>query len=259
MDLSTISIGLPGATDRAIIRAIAPRIESLGFRALWLNDTPDGDSLAGLAVAAEVTGTLMLATGVIPLDRRPASAIAKSLDNLDLPQHRVELGIGAGGPANALSRVATAVSTLRDVTRSHILVGALGPRMRRLAAEVADAALFNWLTPDAASAAMHDLRRDSAGRTVRGVLYARTAVEPAALPALADEAARYESYPSYAANFERIGARAIDTTIDGVVPGALVERAAEYTHIVDELVLRVVTADASLDAYSRFVESVATA
>ncbi|HEX6956233.1 MAG TPA: LLM class flavin-dependent oxidoreductase, partial [Agromyces sp.] len=68
---AAVSLGLPGTTDRETLRALAPRLERLGFHALWLNDVPGGDSLAGLRAAGEVTDRLRLATGVIPLDRRP--------------------------------------------------------------------------------------------------------------------------------------------------------------------------------------------
>lgn len=262
MDLGRISIGLPGILDAATIRALAPLIETAGFHALWLNDTPGGDSLAGLAVAADVTTTLTLAAGVIPVDRRPAPAIARSLLALQLPADRTVIGLGSGSPADGVARVELAVATLRDATSAPILVGALGPRMRRLAAERADGVLLNWLTPAAAHDAADDLRRDAAGaprpgaasRPARAVLYARTAVDTEALPALTKEAKRYERIPSYAANLKRIGATAMDTTIR---PGELVGRATEYTAALDELVLRAIVARPSVDSYRRFIEAVA--
>jgi alkanesulfonate monooxygenase SsuD/methylene tetrahydromethanopterin reductase-like flavin-dependent oxidoreductase (luciferase family) len=255
MDLRRISIGLPGATAHESLHELAPRIEAAGFRGLWLNDTPGGDSLAGIEVAAAVTTTLALGTGVIPLDRRPASEIAARLGGL--PGDRLTVGIGSGGANQALARVAAAIDILRE--HAPVLVGALGPKMRRLAAERADGVLLNWLTPATAGAAMGDLRRDAAGRPVRAVLYARTIVAPEALPALEAEAAGYQSSPLYAANFERLGIRAIDATIDGSAPGGLAERAGEYLESVDELVFRVVTGSTTLDSYLRFIEAVVAA
>ena len=79
MDLSRVSIGLPGATPHELVSALAPRIEQLGLRGLWLNDTPGGDSLAGLRAAAAATSVLRLGTGVIPLDRRSARGILADL------------------------------------------------------------------------------------------------------------------------------------------------------------------------------------
>jgi alkanesulfonate monooxygenase SsuD/methylene tetrahydromethanopterin reductase-like flavin-dependent oxidoreductase (luciferase family) len=258
----TISIGLPGNLDHSLIRALAPRIEAAGFYALWLNDTPDGDSLAGLAVAASVTSTLRLGSGVIPLDRRPATEIGRTLAALALP--RFTLGVGAGSPTGGLQRVSDAIETLRPITTAPILVGGLGPKMRALGAKKADGVLLNWLTPDAARDAAADLRRDSsdraaASRPARAVLYARTITEEAARPALTVEAARYGKIPSYAANLSRIGATALETTIDGTGPDALASRAAEYTAVLDELVLRAITTDRSLGSYEGFVEVAAHA
>ena len=255
MDISRVSIGLAGAIGRDIIEALAPVIESLGFRGLWLNDTPDGDALAGLAVASAVTSTLKLGTGVIPLDRRGPSEIIGALGGL--PQRRLTLGVGSGAARHPLGLVQDGVRVLTERSEASIIVGALGPKMRRMAAEIADGVLFNWLTPTAAADAMRDLRRDAAGREVRGVLYIRTAMTVDARGALRAEAERYGSYPAYAANFERIGASAIETTIDGTAPGALAARVGEYEQHVDEVVLRVITAEQTLDAYLEFVELVA--
>lgn len=253
MNLDRVSIGVPGALEAPVVRELAARVESLGFRGLWINDTPTGDSLAGLAAAAESTSRLVLGTGVIPVDRRPAGEIARGISDLDAS--RLVIGIGSGGAKDALSRVAAAVSELKDATTAPVLVGALGPKMRRLAAEKADGALFNWLTPAAAADAMAQLERDASG-AVRGVLYARTITEEAARSALEAEAAAYASYPSYAANFERIGATALETTIDH---SQLASRVGEYTSVVDELVLRAITPTGSLDDLLRFVETVAAA
>jgi len=254
VNLDRVSIGVPGALHADAVRDLAARVEALGFRGLWINDTPAGDSLVALAAAAESTSTLMLGTGVIPVDRRPASEIIRGIQQLDAS--RLVIGIGSGGPRNALSRVADAVAELKAGTSTPVFVGALGPRMRQLAAEHADGALFNWLTPKAAGEAMRDLRRDAASRAVRGVLYVRTIVEASARLALETEAAAYASYPSYAANFERIGATALETTIDDTTfDGKL----AEYVEVVDEVVLRAITPTGSREDLIRFVEKAASA
>lgn len=236
MDLSRVSIGLPGATPHEVIAALAPQIEAAGFHALWLNDTPGGDSLAGLAVAARATSTLGLGTGVIPLDRRSAAGILAALDGL--PIDRLSLGIGTGAAKHGLELVERSVAELRAGTEASIVVGALGPRMRALGARVGDGLLLNWLTPQAAG----EQRAD-----VRTILYARTALTPDALPVLREEAARYGGYPSYAANFERIGAAPLDTTIQRA------DRIGEYLAVVDELVLRAITREPTLAEYARFL------
>lgn len=241
-----LSIGLTGTTDADLIRALAPRIERLGFSALWLNDVPGGDSLAGLRVAAAATERLRLATGVIPIDRRPA----ETLDLAGLPAERTTIGIGSGGARHPLALVADGIAALRRATDAAIVVGALGPRMRLLAAEQADGVLFNWLTPDAAAQAMTELHDAAAGRPVRGVLYVRTIADAEARAALQREADRYAAVPSYASNFARLGVQPIDTTISGA------DDLAPFD-VVDEVVLRAVTAAGSLAELERFVEETA--
>ena len=242
MDISRVSIGLPGATPHDVLVALAPQVEAAGFRGLWLNDNPGGDSLAGLTAVARATSALHLGTGVIPLDRRPAASILRALG--DLPLDRLSLGVGTGAARHGLALVEDSVAELRSGTTASIVVGALGPKMRALAARISDGVLLNWITPEAAAAA-----RVEAPQT-RTILYARTALSPDALPALQAEADRYGSYPAYAANFERIGADPIDTTIRDLA------RAEEYLAVVDELVLRVITREPTLPEYERFLAAV---
>ncbi|HEU0183480.1 MAG TPA: LLM class flavin-dependent oxidoreductase, partial [Agromyces mariniharenae] len=187
-----------------------------------------------------------LATGVIPLDRRPVD----TLDLRGLPADRTVLGIGSGGARHPLALVRDGIAALRQATDAAVVVGALGPRMRRLAAEQADGVLLNWLTPDVAADATAELRRDAGARTARSILYVRTIAEEAARPALEAEARRYETVPSYAANFERAGIRAIDATVDDAA------RLGAFD-VVDEVVLRAITPTGSLAELERFAEATA--
>ncbi|MGL1765637.1 hypothetical protein ACSTIQ_00010, partial [Vibrio parahaemolyticus] len=67
-------------------------------------------ALAALAAAARVTRTLHLATGVVPVDRRPAAQIAAEVASLALPLDRLTLGIGSGiATEGALARVGDAI------------------------------------------------------------------------------------------------------------------------------------------------------
>jgi len=254
MKLDRVSLGLPGATDHAIVRTVAQQAETLGFRALWLNDTPNGDSLAGLAAAASVTSRLGLATGVIPLDRRSPRSLIEGLQRV--PSERLTLGVGSGAQRRgSLTRVREGVAELRRLTSAEIVVGALGPKMRALGATDADGVLLSWLRPREATEAMRELRESAGGRPVRAVLYARAIVDAEARPMLEQESAQYEKYPNYAAYFVRTGARALETTIDGT---ADVAKQVE-SYAVDELVLRIITADASAESYLRFIDRIAAA
>ncbi len=215
-----------------------------------MNDTPHGAALAALRAAGEATDRIRLGAGVLPLDRRPVEQIASSLAGL--PQQRLVLGLGAGaGGAGSLARVRDAILLLRERTQAEVVVGALGPRMRRLAAEEADGVLLNWLPPGLAAEQRDELHRAAAGRPrPRATLYVRTIVDAGARPALEREAERYAAVPAYAANFERHGFDPLDTTLTSAIAG----NALRYRSAVDELVLRAVVADADdLDAHLRFV------
>ncbi|MBF0815156.1 LLM class flavin-dependent oxidoreductase [Microbacterium paludicola] len=255
MELHRVSIGIAAATGPDVARRIAPLIEGAGLGGLWVNETPGADALEVAAAALEATETIRVATGVIPVDRRPAAELLAELARLRLPLQRLTLGIGSGGRrAGALDLMRDAIAELRAGGVPDIALGALGPKMRRLAAERADGVVLNWLTPAAAAAQTaehHDV--DPAGRVV---LYVRTAAEDAAVPRLEEEAARYGGFPSYAANFERLGFGPLDTVIR---PGEARERIPAYLDAVDEVVLRAVTAGDDPDDYARFVETVTAA
>jgi alkanesulfonate monooxygenase SsuD/methylene tetrahydromethanopterin reductase-like flavin-dependent oxidoreductase (luciferase family) len=251
-----LSLGLAGSVAPEVIREAARAAEQGGFHALWLNDTPSGDALAGLAVAAEVTTTLRLATGVIPFDRRTAAEIAARVDELELPHDRLIVGVGSGAARHPLGLVAEGVADLQARLDMPIVLGALGPAMRRLGAERADGLLLSWLTPATASVARDQAITDAGGRAApRVVLYVRAAAEPNAMPALEQEAARYAGYPNYAANFARLGHGALDATIRGVDEAPLASGIDAYAGTVDELVLRAITVDDSAAAVVRFIDA----
>ena len=230
------SFGITGSVDLAVIRRLAPLVESAGYRALWINDTPSGDALTAMAAAAETTTTLGLASGVIPLDRVGGAEIARRVRELGLPTDRLRIGIGSGGTRHGLALLARGVADLRAGTDAPVVIGGMGPRTRALAARVADGILLTRLTPETAADAMAELRSDAAGRAVEGILYARTIADPAARDALAEEVARYAAIPAYAANEARLGFDPARTTVDLTVPGSV-----DAFDAVDELVLRAIT------------------
>lgn len=247
-----VSIGVAGALGPDAIADIAADAERLGFSALWVNDTPDGDAVAALVVAAAATERLVLATGVVPVDRVDPDTLARRA--AALPPERSLIGIGSGAAREgALGRVADAVTRLRAGDVRRVYVGALGPRMRRLGAERADGVLLNWVTPALAEEQRSELRE--VAEDVRLAVYVRTALDDAARPRLAAEAARYASYPNYAAHFARSGTTAIQTTFDG--GDALRSGLDAYRRSADEVVLRAITPTDDAAAYRDFVERAA--
>jgi alkanesulfonate monooxygenase SsuD/methylene tetrahydromethanopterin reductase-like flavin-dependent oxidoreductase (luciferase family) len=246
-DDRTISIGVAGTLGPELIGELAREVEHAGFHSLWVNDTPGGDSLAALAAAARTTEHLVLGTGVLPVDRLPATHILRGIRNL--PEERTVLGLGSGqAKQGALARVRDTIRELRARSSARLLVGALGPRMRHLAAKESDGALFNWLTPDVASSQVAELNDAAPG--AHAVLYVRTAFDPAASDRLEAEIAAYSRLPAYAANFERLTIDPADTVLR---PEHAADRIRQYRCVADELVLRAVTPGDRLDDYLRFV------
>lgn len=245
---AALSLGLAGALGPHLIAALAPAAQEAGFATLWVNDTPGGDAVAALAAAARVTDRIGLATGVVPLDRREPDALVSALRAADLPADRLTVGIGSGSArTHPLALVERGIEALRSgVPGARVVVGALGPRMRRLATTAADGQLLNWLTPEAASA-----QREPDARTI---LYVRTARDAAALPRLLAEADAYAGYPAYAANFARLGFTARDTVIGSVDDAA---RVAAYRGAVDEVVLRAIVERDDPPHYLDFIRNVA--
>lgn len=250
-----VSIGIAAAAGSDLAARLAPQVEAAGFHALWVNDTPGSDALEVLAAAARGSERLVLATGVLPVDRREPAQILERVAELDLLADRLVLGIGSGaGAVGALARVRDAAAALREGSDARVVVGALGPRMRRLGATASDGLLLSWLTPEAAREQAAEAHGLASGAHV--ALYVRTAVEEAAIPRLEAEAARYAGFPAYAANLERLG---IDAGATVLRPETVAEGLAAYRRHVDEVVLRAIVADESPAAYERFVQVAATA
>lgn len=89
--------------------------------------------------------------------------------------------------------------------------------------------------------------------THRFTLYVRAALDPAARERLRAETARYAGFPSYAANFARLGIDPDDTVLDAATHD-IAARLDEYRRGVDEVVLRAITVGDDLEGYRRFIE-----
>jgi hypothetical protein len=246
-----VSIGVAGLLGPDAIARIAAAVEGAGFHALWVNDTPGGDALAGLAAAARVTERLVLATGVVAVDRRPVESLTAAIEAL--PHDRLVVGIGSGqARVGALALVRDAATRLREQTGARVLVGALGPKMREVAVTAGQGPLLSWLTPDIAGAQAREAHSISAAAHV--ALYVRTALDAAAHPKLQTEVDRYASYPNYRANFERLGIAAAGTVLDA---DTFARGIHAYREAVDEVVLRAIVAGEDVEDYVSFVETAA--
>jgi len=255
---TALSIGVAATLGPHLIAQIARVAEDAGFHSLWVNDTPDGDAIAALGAAARATDRLRLATGVVPLDRRGPAEILEALDRAGIPDERLVLGVGSGAARTGqLALVADGVARLREARSAQIVVGALGPRMRRLAAREADGLLLSWLTPAAAAAQREEALAER--ETTRTHLYVRTAFDVGARDRMLREADRYASYPNYAANFARLGFGARDTVLPAPGTRDVAERLGAYLAAVDEVVLRAIVAEDDFAEYEAFVTEAAAA
>lgn len=255
-----LGFGIAGAVDHAIVRDLAGAAESAGYASFWANDTPNGDGLAALTAAQSQTSSIELGVGVVPIDRMPAAEIAAHAERLGLDQTRLTIGIGSGGiKRGAVDAVRVNTLQLGQSTRAKVVVGALGPRMCRLAGEAADGVLLNWLTPAMLneSAALVRSAAETAGRSVPWIgAYVRVALHGAAEERLQNEASRYEQFPAYAAHFDRMGVRAIDTCVVGSSQ-AIGDGLAAFTGIADLIVVRAIADSEQFDAYVRLLEAAA--
>jgi alkanesulfonate monooxygenase SsuD/methylene tetrahydromethanopterin reductase-like flavin-dependent oxidoreductase (luciferase family) len=260
--LGARGFGVAGALPAEIVMLLASAAESGGYRTFWVNDTPNGDGLAKLQAAASVTSTIRLGVGVIPLDRQPADVIARRVVELGLPQERLSLGIGSGGPTDALKRTGDGAILLQEKLRAEVIIGALGPRMCALAGSHSHGVLLNWLTPAYVepSAKIVIEAAEQAGRLEPKIYgYVRTALGPDAQAVFLSEAAKYASYPAYAANFERMGTPAEGTAVTGDTPAEIQAGLAKYSTVLDETVVRAITGAETGEAYLELLTAAAPA
>jgi len=232
-----------------VIRATSREAEGLGYTSFWVNHPGATDGLAALAVGARDTRRIEVGIGVIPLHTRDAGSIVEGVRAQALPLDRLLLGVGSPNP-DALKRVRAGVTELRSQLSTRLIVAALGPQMCRLAGEVADGVLFNWLTPEHARRSA-DLVRAGAAAARRPApklfAYVRLALGSAACERLAEEGARYAAIAAYGANFERMGVKPVETAIAADTPDAVKRALRAWQGAVDEVVLRAITARDTAD------------
>lgn len=256
LDLSQFGFGITGKVPADVVRELAPMVERAGFSTMWFNHITNGNAYASMEAAARVTSRLRLASGVTSIDSMmSAPEIVEQVRNRDLPTDRLVIGIGANKPPSPLRTVQEGIDHLRDeLPGVPIYVGALGPKMRALGVTSADGILLNWLTPHAARLAMQDRKVDAPQTGARVALYIRCALGNQARESMLAEIARYESFPSYAANFRRLGFGAMDAAVMVDDGSELRLRLEQYQGVIAEPVLRAITAEDSLEAYTSLLD-----
>lgn len=242
---------LAAGTAAEIISASVGEAEGLGYSSFWVNHPGSTDGLVALALAAQETQRIELGIGVIPLHTRPPDSIVQGVRTNALPLGRLLLGVGSPNPS-ALKRVRAGIAELRSQLRVRLVVAALGPQMCRLAGEVADRVLFNWLTPEHAGVSAEWVRAGAAaaGRQPPALFaYVRIALGSAAQDRLANEAARYAKIPAYADHFARMGVKPVETAIAAESPDAVPPALGRWQGVVDQVILRAVTGQDTVEEH----------
>ncbi|MFD9660296.1 TIGR03620 family F420-dependent LLM class oxidoreductase [Rhodococcus sp. NPDC059968] len=209
--LGPVGISLDISPDETHLDEAA-RLESLGYSAIWLRGGQI-DSLDRISAVVRATGSIPVATGIIPVDVYDADAVAELYADLQTttPDRFV---VGLGGPQ--IPRPLRALNEYLDrldrsdppVPAERRLLAALGPRKLELARDRAAGAVLLLVTPDYTAEARRILGPDAmlvvSLMTVLGTDAAR-----------ARQAARVplgflSGVPGYAANFGRMGFDATD-------------------------------------------------
>jgi probable F420-dependent oxidoreductase len=142
---------------RALRPELALTLEQLGFGALWIGGSPNGDLLKVEALL-DATSTIMVATGIVNTWKDDAQTVAASYHRIEARHPgRFLLGIGVGhreqtGPAYGRPYEAL-VSYLDELDAAGVpvrgrLLAALGPRVLKLSADRSLGAHPYLVTPE---------------------------------------------------------------------------------------------------------------
>lgn len=244
-----VGFAVAAALDPAVSAAVAPEVERLGYRTLWANDGLSYPGLPHLAAAQRAAARIRVGVGVIPLDARPVQEIVATAKDLGIDLGRAIVGVGSGRAEHPVDVVRAAVRELRVSLGQGavIAIAALGPRMCRLAGEVADVVLLNWMTPERIGWARDRIAEGErrAGRAAGSVTvasYVRVALGPDAAGRLAAEAARYARQPSYAPRFAAMGVEPGRVGIASERGDDVRAALRAYRAVLDETVVRALPA-----------------
>lgn len=242
----------------ADLRTLARGADDAGYSTIWIPELASRDALMTAAMVGCSTKSARVATGIVPVfSRNPVALALAAATAAEACEGRFVLGLGTGHRSSAEAwfggwqhprrRLRETIDVVRRILAgervSHdgevhvdgfhlasspvqvpIVVGALSPRSLRLAGEMADGVLLEWMTPEGLERSALLTREAAAdtGRTVTVSAYVRVAVADTederhdALAALRDEVYLYASLPAYARSLRLHGhVRAVDRLHDG--------------------------------------------
>jgi len=235
---SFMNLGL----DRAV--TAATWAGELGYSSFWTAETTGPEAFVTLAAAGAANPDLDLGTGVIALQLRTPGVVAMAGATLQTlhPEREILLGIGISSPVvteqwhgaeygdRPLAQVREYVTLLReclsgesvtfagdfyqvrkfrlgvrlDAQRPKIVVAALNPAMLRLAGELADGVLLNYLPASHVPWSVEQVRAGG-GATIYAYVHVGVCEREEGVELARRDLFSYAVVDSYARNFERAG------------------------------------------------------
>lgn len=241
-----------GALGTDSVLAAARQARELGYRSFWTAETVGLEAFATLAAVGGAAPGMGLGTGVLALQLRTPMLVAMGAATLQSLQPEVDIlvGVGISSPvvtsqwhgvpygASPLARTREYLTLLRTCLsgevvdfdgefyrcrrfrlgvrlgdrRPRIVLGALNRRMLRLAGELADGVLLNYLPATAVPWCVEQVRAGeaSAGRPagscrIYAYVHVGVTTEEASIDAGRRDLFSYIVVDAYAAAFERAG------------------------------------------------------
>lgn len=223
---------------------LARRAETLGYGSFWTAETTGPEAFSLLTAAGAAAPGLDLGTGVIALQLRSPTLTAMSAATLQAlhPDRNVLLGLGISSPVvttkwhgtpygeRPVARVREYVELLRRCLsgesvsfkgdfyeisrfrlgvklgerRPRIILAALNPQMLRLAGEVADGVLLNYLPASHVPWSVQQVRQGG-DATIYAYVHAGVCEREDGIDPARRDLFSYAVVDAYAANFERAG------------------------------------------------------
>jgi alkanesulfonate monooxygenase SsuD/methylene tetrahydromethanopterin reductase-like flavin-dependent oxidoreductase (luciferase family) len=198
-------------------------VRGFGYTSVWAGETDRFDAVAVLAAAVASVPDVGIGTAVVPVGTRGPAILAMTAAALaELAPGRAAFGLGSssplvvrdwnrGDPRPPLERVRSAVEFLRCALSGKrvdgfrlaqppqvppaLLVGALGPAMVDLAAEIADGVILTCLSPADAQRVIGRFRGGGGTRVVASVPVCPNPDARAVRDAIRAELAMYLTIP----------------------------------------------------------------
>jgi probable F420-dependent oxidoreductase len=226
------------------VAPLARAAEALGYRSFWMAEATGPEAFSVLAEAGAAAPSLGLGTGVLALQLRTPMVVAMAGATLQAlhPDSEIVLGVGISSPVvteqwhgvpygdRPLARTREYVTLLKECLtgesvsfdgdyyhcsrfrlgvrlgdrRPKVAIGALNPAMLRLAGEVADGVVLNYLPASHVPWSVERVR-EGGDATIYAYVHVGVAAREDGIDAARRDLFSYAVVDAYAANFVRAG------------------------------------------------------